>query len=101
MAQTHIQRRNGCFYYRQKIPTGADKLRHTKFIAMREDMDPRGAKSGYWSQEGTVTVIRNGAAVLEDEPISVRGQDTRQDALDSTAWLIVKPITKSFRSASN
>ena len=21
MAQTHLQRRNGCFYYRQKIPT--------------------------------------------------------------------------------
>jgi hypothetical protein len=26
MAQTHLQRRNGCFYYRQKIP--ADLLVH-------------------------------------------------------------------------
>jgi hypothetical protein len=63
-----------------------------------EVVGPFGAKSGYWSQEGSVTVIRSGAIIREDEPISVRGQETRQDALDATAWLVVKPITKSFQA---
>ena len=54
-------------------------------------------KSGYWSQEGNVTVTHNGVVFLEDEQISVRGQDSRQDALDATAWQIVKPVVKSFR----
>jgi hypothetical protein len=62
-----------------------------------EVVGPLGAKSGYWSQEGSVTVIRGGVTVLEDEQISVRGQDTRQDALDALAWQVVKPVTKSFR----
>jgi hypothetical protein len=64
-----------------------------------EVVGPLGVKSGYWSQEGSVTVLREGITVLEDEQISVRGQDTRQDALDAIAWQIVKPVTKSFRPA--
>lgn len=62
-----------------------------------EVVGPLGAESGYWSQEGSVTVIRGEVTVLEDEQVSVRGQDTRQNALDALAWQIVKPVTKLFR----
>jgi hypothetical protein len=56
-------------------------------------------KAGYWSEEGTVTITHNGQTVLEDEPIALRGYDSRQSVLDATAWQAVKPVTKKFRAA--
>ena len=57
-------------------------------------------KKGYWSQEGNVTINHRGSVVLDDEPILLRGYDSRQEVLNETAWQMVKPVTKAFRSAS-
>jgi hypothetical protein len=54
-------------------------------------------KSGYWSQEGSVTVTRDGRPVVEDYPINLRGYDSRQALLDAVAWQVVKPVSKAFK----
>jgi Winged helix-turn helix len=57
-------------------------------------------KAGSWSQEGNVTVTWSGRPIVEDDQISVRGSDSRQDLLDAVAWQVVKPVTKAFKGAS-
>jgi hypothetical protein len=57
-------------------------------------------KSGYWSQEGNVTVTRDGRPIVEDDQVILRGYDSRQDLLDAVAWQTVKPVTKAFKGAT-
>lgn len=58
------------------------------------------SRSGYWSQEGIVSVKRGDKAVLEDHQVNLRGYSSKQYLLDDLAWQAVRPVTWLFSPAS-
>src|SRR5258708_5379689 len=86
MAQTHLQRRNGCFYYRQKIP--ADLLVHfgqrevvrSLRTGKRREASAAGYEQGHnWSRE----FARIRAGGLQTVPRAVAEAQGLLDALDA------------------
>lgn len=59
------------------------------------------SRSGYWSQEGMLTVEHQGMKVLEDYPVDLRGYATKQLLLDDLAWAVVRPATWLFQPAAS
>jgi hypothetical protein len=59
------------------------------------------SRSGYWSQEGIVSVKRGEKAVLEDHQVNLRGYSSKQYLLDDLAWQAVKPVTWLFSPATS
>lgn len=82
-----------------QVSSGCDvSIRYQAFGNFQAEIVARFGKSGYWSQEGNVTISHLGKAIIEDKPIILRGYDNRQDILAATAWQMVKPVARAFRS---
>lgn len=58
------------------------------------------SRSGYWSQEGILTVMYQDKLIIEDQQVNLRGYTAKQDLLGDLAWTAVKPIVRQFRSAT-
>jgi hypothetical protein len=58
------------------------------------------SRSGYWSQEGILSVRYQDRLLLEDQQVNLRGYSAKQDLLGDLAWTVVKPVVRQFRPAS-
>jgi hypothetical protein len=86
MAQTHLQRRNGCFYYRQKIPAdllvhfGQSEIVRSLRTAKRREASAAGYEQGHtWARE----FARIRAGGLQTVPRSVAEAQGLLEALDA------------------
>ena len=84
-------------YGLSQVSSGCDvSIRYQAFGGFQAELVGGLVKKGYWSQEGSVTISHLGKSIIQDEPIVLRGYDSRQEILDATAWQVVKPVTKAF-----
>jgi hypothetical protein len=56
------------------------------------------SRSGYWSQEGIVSLNQGTKTILQDYPVNLRGYSSKQELLDALAWQVVGPVTWHFQS---
>ena len=56
------------------------------------------SRSGYWSQEGIVSLHQGTKPILQDYPVNLRGYSSKQELLDALAWQVVGPVTWHFQS---
>jgi hypothetical protein len=54
-------------------------------------------RSGYWSQEGILSLEYAGSTIVQDQKVNLRGYRAKQDLIDALAWEISGWVSERFQ----